>query len=160
MDLRYDLIEKDFVDRLRPEFSQRIDVVQTPQSESEFKRPLLNGRITVVYSNSGYEPPSSTNEIRQLETLQFEIHIQAKSLRGTDGLHDITIRSRKALAGWMPENCSKVWMVSNSFIERDEVLNVFTYMMKVSTTYLFVEDADEEDGTPFSGSTFNINPNI
>lgn len=156
MSFRYDKLEKEIIDRLRPIFDAKIQIVQTPQSEKDFDIPFLHGRITVVYVQSGYGESTSTAQIRQLETLQFEVIIQAKLLRGVDGLHDINEKTRRRLAGWMPTSCSRIWLQKNGFVERDSQNNVFTYTMTIATTYLFVEEFEEEGGEPLDSVIFNI----
>lgn len=156
MSFRYDKLEKEIIDRLRPVFNPKIQIVQTPQSEKDFDLPFLNGRITVVYAQSGYGESTSTAQIRQLETLQFEVIIQSKLLRGVDGLHDINERTRRRLTGWMPTSCGRVWMQKNGFVERDAQNNVFTYTLTIATTYLFIQEFENEGGEPFREAQFNI----
>jgi hypothetical protein len=154
----YSDIEQEIVTRLQPLTNGGgVDVVPLPQVEAEFIRPLNAGRVTVAYKSSEFPGIRSTFEIVQDELLQFELVVQARLLRGNAGLHKIVEAVKRTLLGFMPTDCSKMYLVKNGFTSRDPEQNIWTYSMIFETKYVLVEDAEEETGPTLQGLEFIYN---
>lgn len=136
----YHGIETEIVNRLQQLNSVNFEVVQTPQVEAEFARPFAKSRVTVSYIKSEFEVPKSTNQISQKEVMSFQITVQARMLRDNIGVHAVTEIIRRKLVGFQPTECSKMYLIDNKFVERDETTAIWTYSMTFATTYIVVED--------------------
>lgn len=140
----YHGIEAEIKAQLDALASANFEVVQTPQVEADFQRPFMNGRVTVSYIKSVFNAPNSTNHITQKEVMSFQVTIQSRMLRDDKGVHAVTELVRRKLLGFQPSECSKMYLVDNKFMERDETTAVWTYAMTFETSYIAVEDTEYE----------------
>jgi hypothetical protein len=154
----YSDIESQIVTRLQPLTNGGgVDVVQLPQVQAEFERPLNAGRVTIAYKSSEFPSIRSTHEIVQDEHLQFEVIVQCRLLRGNAGLHKIVETTKRLLLGFRPTDCSKMYLVKHGFTSHDNEGAIWTYSMIFETKYVLVEDAQEETGPNLEEILFEYN---
>ena len=143
MNVIYSQIEQEIVDRLAPLTAQdTLDVLALPENQADYERPFLHGRITVAYKSSDFGAIRSTNEIVQDEKIQIEVIIQARKLKGSTGLHSITEAVKRRLLGFDPTDCSKLYLVNNTFKEFNNDSALWLYSMVFECRYTLVENAE------------------
>lgn len=133
--------ETDIVNRLVARIGTVIDIEKLPEKQSDFSTPFSKAKVSVVYKSSDYDTPKSTSHTAQQENAQAELVIQARNLRGTNGLYDVYDKCRKALIGFIPRNCGRIYAVSFKFEERNEA--IWTYIFTIAARSEFVIDNDE-----------------
>lgn len=139
--MNYEQIETAIVERLATLVAAGFDVVALPDNNAEAEKSILNGRVTVGYRASKYEPSKSTSLIAQNEEVQIELIITAKTLRGAKGVHKINEYVRARLIGFKPLGCGKITAVENVFNDFKD--GMWSYSFIVSTSNLSVEQPDE-----------------
>ncbi len=132
-------LEIDTVKRLKDKVGNGIDVEVMPETEAAFTRPFSTGRLSVCYKQSDFDKPRSTAEISQDEEQTIEVIIQARTLRKTHGIYDLAERTRKALVGFIPTNCRRMYAVSFKFENRENNLWVYVYTFATKSTIVEVE---------------------
>jgi len=163
MNVIYSQIEDEIVTRLSPMTTGGgVDVVQLPETPAEFEKPLLAGRVTVAYKSSTYGDIRSLGCITQDEKIQFEIIVQSRLLRTSNGIHTMIEAVKRLVVGFQPTDCSKIYLVQNGYMSRDNDSALWNYSMVFETKYLLVEDIETEENSegPFlSDITFIYNVN-
>jgi len=92
----YEDIESAVVDRLAPFGTVGFDVVALPETQAEYSRPFVNGKITVAYHSSSYEKANSIGHMSQYEEIAIIVSIQSRFLRGDKGIYNLAALVRKA----------------------------------------------------------------
>lgn len=137
-------LEIDIEKQLRAKIGTGIDVEVMPETEAGFSRPFAKGRLSVCYKQSEFDKPRSTAEISQDEEQTIEVIIQSRTLRKTHGIYDLAERTRKALVGFMPKHCRRIYAVSFKFESRETNLWVYVYTFATRSTIVEVEVPDTE----------------
>jgi hypothetical protein len=138
----YKDIEDAIIARLSSLTASGIDIDVMPETESGLKKPFEKPRVTVWYKNSEYAIPQSTAETSQLETLHFEITIEARKLRDALGLYNLHQLVRAKLLGYRPAHGGRMYVVKSGFVDFKE--NLWIYSMEWATQTLAVMQADED----------------
>lgn len=138
--MTYEQIETAIVDRLATLRPAGFEVVPLPDNNAEAEKSILNGRVTVGYRASKYEPSKSTSLIAQDEQVQIELIITAKTLRGAKGVHKINEYVRARLIGFKPLGCGKITAVENVFNDFKD--GFWSYSFVVSTSCMTIEQPD------------------
>lgn len=154
--MNYGELETAIVNRLAPLVTAGHEVVSQPENQNDFKRTINGARVTVGYIGSDFAKVSSTAQIRQEETLKFEVAIQVKKLRGNGGLYSIIEAVRALLIGFRPPHCERMRIMEIGVV--DYVDNVFTYAITFGATSLAVEQFTEEDAVLITKITIDSNP--
>lgn len=158
MQVIYSDIEDEIVTWLAPiENGGGVDVVKLPQVQDEFQRPMMAGRVTVAYKSSGFGDVRSTHHITQDEKIQIELIVQARMLRGDNGIHKMVEAIKRRLVGFSPTDCSKMYLVSNGFIEHNNETALWTYSAIFECKYTVVEDFEFNTEPALQGVTFTYN---
>ncbi len=63
---------------------------------------------------------------------------------------------RRALIGWKPPDCRKVWAVSDKFL--GETAGLWQYAVDLASQSMLVEDADVDAETPLTQVTYEEQP--
>lgn len=157
MQVIYSDIEHEIMERLSPMTTGGgVSVVILPQVQEEFQLPMQAGRVTVAYKSSDFGDVRSTHQISQDEKIQFEIIFEARFLRGDVGIHKMVEAVKRLLVGYQPTDCSKMYVVRNGFVERNNETALWTYSMLFETKYLLVEDFEFNE-PPLQEITFIYN---
>ncbi len=158
MNVTYSEIEAEIVSHLGViENGGGVDVVQLPSTQEEFARPFAAGRVTVAYKSSDFGDPKSPFEVSQEELIQVELVVQARNLRGANGLHAITDKVKKRLLGFSPTDCSKMYLTKNGFSDHNPDTGLWSYSMLFQTKYLLVEDKTFNTEAALEQVTFEYN---
>ncbi len=138
--------------RLATKLGVSIECEVVPEKTVDFKRSVvLKPIITVAYSGADYPALKSTQEVSQTSEEVFEIVIRAKLLRGTNGVYDLKDKIRKAVVGFSPSSCGKIYLKSFKLENFEE--NLWMYSFKIACTSLNVEDFSEEEGPALTEAT-------
>lgn len=140
----YQDIEAAVVARLAPFGSVGFEVVALPETQSDYSRPFVNGKITVAYHSSSYDKPNSIGHMSQYEEISVIVSIQSRFLRGDKGIYSIASIVRKALLGFEPAGYWRMW--AKEFGLKDAKLEdgLWTYYGLFCTKALAVEDFEED----------------
>lgn len=143
--MNYQQAEADIVTRLQPFSGDDLEIVPLPENLKDFERPFTKGKITVCYKGSKWDKPHSTQQISQKEELTFEISMQSRFLRGSKGIYAIKYMVTKALLGFMPTDCDRMYAHESGMTgvatQND---GVWTYSYLLCCTSLVVEDFEED----------------
>lgn len=149
--MNYTQAETDIVGRLVAALPSEYVITDIPEKQADFDRPWTKGRITVAYSGStfGHKEKGSllsTNAIAQEETAEFTISIQARSLRGENGIHKSISRVKKIVTGFKPSDCDRLFLKEGAFQEEQPYHEgVWTYQLCVACTTRAVQDEQDDD---------------
>lgn len=103
-----------------------VEAIPLPETEKEFSRPMGKGRVTVAYHSASYEGNEGSRYANQLSTgavvqdtvADVEIVIEApfRRARGVNrGVLELLLICRKALIGFRPDGCGKLFGASDKF---------------------------------------------
>lgn len=146
--MNYELLENEVVNRLAPFATVGVDVVKTPELETERRLPILgNGQFTVMYAGSEYQEVQSTAQVSQMETVFLAVLVESSLLRGPKGVYNLVSVLKKALIGFKPNSCHRLQAVKHHTLGSPEAFrkdNVWQYQAVFKTTTLTVEDYTED----------------
>lgn len=152
MSISIEVIEDAIFNRLRPlETLPKFEVRKMPETQAEMDKPFVNGRVTVMYDGSRFEPNGSgmqlvtmaTDESVQQETLHIKTTLQARKLRGEFGIYDLMRLVRNHLSGFEPAGGDKMKQIDAKF--ESYIENEWTYSITWGTNVLNVHDLEETD---------------
>lgn len=136
-------IEIDIKNRLTAKLPGAIEVEILPENEKDYKKPFANCKISVCYGLSEFAKPKSTGYIVQQEDIQVELFIRGRKLRGVNQVWDAKNKALKALIGFMPTDCRRIFGVGFRIESREDGL--FSYVLTLAMGSELVEDFDEND---------------
>jgi hypothetical protein len=138
--MQYEQLENDIIARIAPGLPPGVDVLALPEKQSDFTKAFKTGRITVAYKGSKFGKPESTNALAQRETLEFELIVQARLLRGSTGVYACLESIKELILGYKLSNTDKVYLTDQALIVTDEKsADTFTFSMSVAAAKLVVE---------------------
>jgi hypothetical protein len=149
MSISYEKIEESIVKRLLPfQALPNFEVMAMPENQAEMTKPMLNGRVTVMYDGSRYEPNGSGMTLMamdvglavQQETVHIKTAIQARKLRGQFGIYDMIRIVRNALAGFQPVGADQLKQINTQFVRYEE--NTWEYVITWGTNVINVPDEE------------------
>ena len=123
-----------------------VDVLALPETQADFSKPFKKGRITVAYKGSKYGPVKATNQVSQQETPEFELIIQARKLRGANGVYAFLERVKALILGYKLTNTDKAFLTDQTIIVNEGAsVETFTFSLGVACTMLVVEEIETPD---------------
>jgi len=164
MSISYEKIEMAIVERLKPfEAMPNFEVMAMPENQAEMTKPLLNGRVTVMYDGSRYEPNGSGMSLMamdiglavQQETVHIKTAIQSRKLRGPFGIYDLIRIVRNALAGFEPAGGDQLKQINTQFVRYEE--NSWEYVITWGTNVINVPDEAVTDEPTLTQITLDDN---
>jgi hypothetical protein len=164
MSISYEKIEMAIVERLKPfEAMPNFEVMAMPENQAEMTKPLLNGRVTVMYDGSRYEPSGSGMSLMamdiglavQQETVHIKTAIQSRKLRGPFGIYDLIRIVRNALAGFEPAGGDQLKQINTQFVRYEE--NSWEYVITWGTNVINVPDEAVTDEPTLTQITLDDN---
>ncbi|MGI9158252.1 MAG: Gp37 family protein [Saprospiraceae bacterium] len=146
--MNYAKLEDAIVQRLEPLKALGFEVVALPDRDADYERPFKFGRVTVAYKSSLFTEDGtsgrpvlySTSEIVQKETVEVEVVIQSRTLRGEKGVHWLKAAVSKQIIGWQPDSWGRLYGKEYRFVEHAD--GIFTYALSLFTTGLLVQHDD------------------
>lgn len=150
--MQYEKLENDIIAQLTPGLPG-VDVLALPDTLADFTKSFKTGKITVAYKGSKFAQALSTNVLSQLETVEFELIVQARLLRGPNGVYAFMEAIKGLILGYKLTNTDKVYLIDQMLIVNDAKAETFTFAMAVACKRLVVEDsalthADNFDNYP------------
>lgn len=147
--MNYEAIENDIISRLQARIDPTVvDIELLPETESELTRPVSKNRVTVAYRYSDFPQTMqkslseirSTSSIVQNEIVCLEVVLRSRKLRGASGLYDLIEKVRKAILGFSPLNCDKIFITKYGFTEFSD--STWMHTLEIGCVSLLVEDND------------------
>lgn len=148
----YELLETETVARIAAKVVSQYLTEKLPENQADYNRPFVKGKITVAYKKSQFNTPKSTGHTVQEEGMQLEIVLCAKKLRGPDGIYEMFDKTRRALIGWRPSHCGRMYAVSFELETRQDGL--FYYIFTVGAVSQLVMEADIDNDPAVSELQF------
>ena len=142
----YERFEDELVERLQME---GVDVRPLPQIAAlEMPRPTQTPQVFVLVNGGQFGEREELKVVAQLQTIQCEVFVRAKSRRGANGILDICIRIIRKLLGYRLEGAkSPVYFNSLDYV--DGLHNSWQYALTFSFTAYHVEaDDNRQDEAP------------
>lgn len=137
-------LENEIASRIVQKVSPSFIVEVLPDDNSSYSRPFDKTKISVCYIESQYNKPKSTGYTAQEEGMNFEIVIVSRNRRGVGGLYDAFNQVRKAIIGYVPANCNRIYAVSFMVMKREDGLFYFTFTVGVISQLVMVADIDND----------------
>ena len=164
----YAQLEDDIVDRLSSLVAAGAEVMPLPDNEEDYSRAFEKPRITVAYQSSEYSPSTivdlpvhhTSDIVAQDEFVTIVCFMECRALRGALGVHDLSLRVRRLLLGWMPTHYGRMYLKDHGFSESQKQNGVWGYTMTFLTKTMVVqeEDFDENILGTLTDVDFNFNP--
>ncbi len=116
------------------------EIVVLPETEADYKRaPHERPRITVAYIGSDYGSGQrdfnsfDVEIVTQEETVNIELHIQAKRLYGASGLYPVLNAVLPIVQGYRPANCDKIHLKNSQLRSTEDGLFLYVLSLIVKT---------------------------
>lgn len=160
--MRYDELETSIVERLQTVATAlNITIVELPEKQSEYGKPVDRARVTVAYNGSVFNggrygsqvPTMSTDTSSQEEDIEFVLTIQSKKRRGDgDGIYNVMEQIRKRMLGFEPMGLDKLKLMDQKFEEYAE--GIWTYTQKFATKRISTYDIPDADDPTLDSVSF------
>lgn len=135
------------VARLKAKLPQ-LAVEYFPDRPAEYRLNHPKGALLVSYPGSQFGDTVDVTYIAQPRTVKLSVTVLLRQLNGKGGAVDVVDDVRRALVGWRPPDCRKVWAVSEKFL--GESAGIWQYAVDVASQAMLVEDADVDTETPLT----------
>lgn len=135
----------------------RCKAEKLPENDDEYKRAIKKNIAFVSITGSTSLNKNSTQPTIQERTLQVGIIIHCRSLYGPDGLFSVQDGLEKALIGFRPLHCERLYHVKD---ERDRELETNTWMQvfQFECTTKLVQDIALTETTYGNLKSVSYNP--
>ena len=100
------------------------------------KHPV--GSVLVQYASSRFAEPKAINAITQTRDLRFSVFVQRRNLREHSGIYPTLDAVRDSLTGFSVPGTSKIYQVSERFLDHRN--GVWTYEMVFATQTTYEEE--------------------
>ena len=137
---KYETLETAVIARLAPLVTAGATVQLMPETETEFKEPTITKpSLIVAYIGSNYDEAAGKNTTRaidtavQEETLQIEVTIRARKLRGATGIFQVKQEVEKWLAGYKVPGFGKMKRKIFQFYGFEAGIWVYKYVFTAET---------------------------
>jgi hypothetical protein len=144
--MNYDVVEAEIVTRLNAiKTSNSLTFIanRLPEVQSGYDKPTTAARIYVAYKESKFDGIRTTDPVVQDETPHFEVVVQARKLRGAGAMYHTLGWIRRALLGYKPQNCNRLYLVDASIVNNED--DMFTHSMVFACKTTIVQDVDAEN---------------
>lgn len=142
--MNYEQAEEDIKDKLNPLVGAGVLVGVMPENQADYKKPSAAPQVWVCYSGDDYEKPKGVGTIVQDGLINFEIVLQAKKLRGVNGIYQLFDLIQKLLLGFEPTDCTKLYLSKKELLKLDENLWEYHIIFSASTIACEVESDEDE----------------
>ncbi|ARU23670.1 hypothetical protein RSSE_c3287 [Ralstonia solanacearum] len=143
------------VQRLKAKLPQ-LAVEYFPDKPADYRLNHPRGALLVSYLGSQFDKTVDVTYIAQPRTVKLSVTVILRQLHGRGGAVDVVDDVRRALIGWKPPDCRKVWAVSDKFL--GETAGLWQYAVDLASQSMLVEDADVGTETPLTQVTYEEQP--
>lgn len=149
--MKYEDIEDAIKNRLVAKLGNTVEVIVMPEFQAQNVRAFNKPRLTVAYAHSMFGegrygdklPTISVDGVVQEENIQIKVMVEAKKLRGADGVYQNLVAVRQALIGFEPLGLDKLKIVEAKFDEFTD--NLWSYQLIFGTKGYIIEDLPVTD---------------
>lgn len=161
--MKYEDIEDAIKDRLVTKLGSTVEVIVMPEFQAQNVRAFNKPRLTVAYAHSMFGegrygdklPTISVDGVVQEENIQIKVMVEAKKLRGAEGIYQNLVAVRQALIGFEPLGLDKLKAVEAKFDEFTE--NLWSYQLIFGTKGYIIEDLPVMDEPLITEVNFDQN---
>lgn len=150
----FGIIEQEIVDLLNQKIvDPDIEIEAIGENDADYILPFGKRKIIVAFSNEEPDPSSKSMDMVHLPTfVVFSILLQSKTVRGPNGIYQVSNLVKKYLTGYQPSDGSPFMYAGFRFEQK--VKNTFEYSLDFKTKAIVVQQVSEEAGPQFKGLTF------
>lgn len=141
--MNYEELEDDIAGKIMPLAVDGVDVMVMPEKEADYKRPFKKAKVTVSIGHSKAGKPETTSVVAQWETICVDLTLEARFLRGDDGIYRLKKKVTDLIIGYRPPNYSR--LIELEFRFEQYTNGIYTYTLTVTTTALLVQSPDAEN---------------
>lgn len=135
----------------------QVKIIILPETDLDNERKSFKrGRLIVGFKNVEFEKTKSVSQVYQDGDVEVTITIESTKLRGEYSIYDFYNKVRKALLGYDPTDCGKMWMRSFGFVDYEA--GIFVYEMCLAAPTAIVEDASPQTGPSITSINTNVTP--
>jgi len=127
-----------------------------PDRPTEYRLNHPRGALLVSYLGSQFDTTVDVTYIAQPRTVKLSVTVVLRQLNGKGGAVDVVDAVRRALVGFRPPDCRKVWAVAEKFL--GETAGIWQYAVDVASEAMLVEDSDINTEPPLIDTTFEEKP--
>lgn len=143
------------VERLKVKLPQ-LAVEYFPDRPAEYRLNHPRGALLVSYLGSQFNTTVDVTYIAQPRTVKLSVTVVLRQLNGKGGAVDAVDAVRRALVGFRPPDCRKVWAVSEKFL--GETAGLWQYAVDLASEAMLVEDADVNTESRLIDVTYEEKP--
>ena len=149
--MKYEIVEEAIRTKIASVATQA-DVVVLPEVDEDYQRAVDKPRVTVSYAGSDFGTMGGNNKVEtrsfaalvvHAEEGMFQCVLQARKLRGADGIYKLINDVLKAVVGFAPDDCEKIRVAKFGLVEREA--QVFSYALHLVTTSILLEEQDPQN---------------
>jgi hypothetical protein len=135
--MNYEQAEEDIKVKLNSLELAGVLVDVMPESQKAYIKPNANAQVWVCYNGDEYAPPEGNGTIVQDGTISFEVVLQARKIRGANGIYQLFAAIQQLLLGFEPTDCGKLYLNKKELLKLDE--NIWEYRILFSSKTVAVE---------------------
>ncbi len=145
--MNYGDLEIELIQRLAPLASAGYQVIEQPETESDFQKSVRKGRVTVGYIGSSFPAIRSTGGFNTIEDIMFGVSVQARMLRGPGGVFAIMKATRDLLLDWATSHTEPLRIKSSDYVppQSNETDGMFTFDLVFYGRMLIMGLGDENN---------------
>lgn len=130
--MNYQAVESELAHQLEAntDLSAIADITVLPEDIAQYKIPVVNGLVTVVFMSEIFDKNQSIGPISQHSTATFTISIQSRRLRGPKGVYAISELIKQSLMGFTPTDCGAVSLGDFAYVNYQN--DVWEYSLSVA----------------------------
>lgn len=137
-------LEEGILARLRATISG-LEIASFPDDPLNYRLKHQRGALLVCFRGAKYGASETLDEVTQLRTLTFDIHVITRQLQGHDGSYRHLEAARAALTGHVVDGFDPLYAVGEAFLGHDDGVWAFALTMAAVAvaTEVYEEDLDE-----------------
>ena len=127
-------IESKIVEKLEQDI-QDSEVLPFPDDPRTYLTRHPVGSVLVQYASSSFSEPRAFNSITQTRNLRFSVFVLRRDLREHAGAYGALDAVRKSLTGFSPPGASKMYQVSERFLNERSGIWIYEMVFSFRTTH-------------------------
>jgi hypothetical protein len=125
-------IEETLVARAKDKVNDQLHVEAFPDDPINYKLLHAEGAVLVRYQGGPFGDPETYNIIVQQRTINFDLQLFVKNLRGHSGAYKYLDVLRKGFTGYRIEGLGKTYVTNEALLFYKEDEGIWAYEMNVS----------------------------
>lgn len=117
--MNYEQAENEIVARMQSfaGLADVADIIPLPDDVSNYRTPVAKALVTTVFLGEKYDANQSVGQSAQHYGISFNVSVQARKLRGEEGVYSVCELVKKALIGFRPTHCGMLTLADHEFAD-------------------------------------------